>query len=105
MGSAATILYRRERKDMPAIDEEIQAAEEEGSPHRVARDHRLAQIHQANDLLMQPGRPGHEPRQQDHRQDDRGSAAGNGAPLSHLPAERSRPWRARQRRCSPVRPE
>jgi NADPH-dependent glutamate synthase beta subunit-like oxidoreductase len=28
MGSAATILYRRERKDMPAIDEEIRAAEE-----------------------------------------------------------------------------
>ena len=30
MGAQATILYRRERKDMPAIDEEIQAAEEEG---------------------------------------------------------------------------
>jgi NADH-quinone oxidoreductase subunit F len=42
MGSSATILYRRERKDMPAIDEEIQAAEEEGvrfvflaAPHRI----------------------------------------------------------------------
>jgi len=45
MGSAATILYRRERKDMPAIDEEIQAAEEEGvrfvflaAPHRILGD-------------------------------------------------------------------
>ena len=30
MGANVTILYRRERKDMPAIDEEIQAAEDEG---------------------------------------------------------------------------
>jgi NADH-quinone oxidoreductase subunit F len=42
MGAKPTILYRRERKDMPAIDEEIQAAEEEGvrfiflvAPHRI----------------------------------------------------------------------
>jgi NADH-quinone oxidoreductase subunit F len=42
MGARATILYRRERKDMPAIDEEISAAEEEGvrivylaAPHRI----------------------------------------------------------------------
>jgi NADH-quinone oxidoreductase subunit F len=42
MGAQPTILYRRERKDMPAIDEEIQAAEEEGvrfvflaAPHRI----------------------------------------------------------------------
>jgi NADH-quinone oxidoreductase subunit F len=42
MGANATILYRRERKDMPAIDEEIQAAEEEGvrfvflaAPHHI----------------------------------------------------------------------
>jgi len=42
MGATATILYRRERNDMPAIDEEIQAAEEEGvrfvfqaAPHRI----------------------------------------------------------------------
>jgi NADH-quinone oxidoreductase subunit F len=41
-GAQVTILYRRERKDMPAIDEEIQAAEEEGvrfvflaAPHRI----------------------------------------------------------------------
>jgi NADPH-dependent glutamate synthase beta subunit-like oxidoreductase len=45
MGASATILYRRERKDMPAIDEEIQAAEEEGvrfvflaAPHRIVGD-------------------------------------------------------------------
>jgi NADPH-dependent glutamate synthase beta subunit-like oxidoreductase len=45
MGSAVTILYRRERKDMPAIDEEIKAAEEEGvkfvslaAPHRILGD-------------------------------------------------------------------
>jgi NADH-quinone oxidoreductase subunit F len=42
MGAGVTILYRRERKDMPAIDEETQAAEEEGAkfvflaaPHRI----------------------------------------------------------------------
>jgi len=42
MGAQPTVLYRRERKDMPAIDEEIQAAEEEGvhfvflaAPHRI----------------------------------------------------------------------
>ncbi len=45
MGSAVTILYRRERNDMPAIDEEIEAAEEEGvrfvflaAPHRILGD-------------------------------------------------------------------
>jgi NADPH-dependent glutamate synthase beta subunit-like oxidoreductase len=45
MGGKVTILYRRERKDMPAIDEEIQAAEEEGvkfvflaAPHRILGD-------------------------------------------------------------------
>jgi NADH-quinone oxidoreductase subunit F len=45
MGSSATILYRRERNDMPAIDEEIEAAEEEGvrfvflaAPHRILGD-------------------------------------------------------------------
>jgi len=44
-GGEATILYRRERKDMPAIDEEIQAAEDEGvhfvflaAPHRILGD-------------------------------------------------------------------
>jgi NADPH-dependent glutamate synthase beta subunit-like oxidoreductase len=45
MGADVTILYRRERKDMPAIDEEIKAAEEEGvhfiflaAPHRILGD-------------------------------------------------------------------
>jgi len=45
MGANATIIYRRERKDMPAIDEEIQAAEDEGvrfvflaAPHRILGD-------------------------------------------------------------------
>ena len=44
-GADVTILYRRERRDMPAIDEEIQAAEEEGvrlvflaAPHRILGD-------------------------------------------------------------------
>lgn len=44
-GAEATIFYRRERKDMPAIDEEICAAEEEGvrfvflaAPHRILGD-------------------------------------------------------------------
>ena len=42
MGAEVTILYRRERKDMPAIEEETRAAEEEGArivfcaaPHRI----------------------------------------------------------------------
>jgi NADH-quinone oxidoreductase subunit F len=41
-GSTATVIYRRERKDMPAIAEEVDAAEEEGvrfvflaTPHRI----------------------------------------------------------------------
>jgi NADH-quinone oxidoreductase subunit F len=45
MGANATIFYRREREDMPAIDEEIQAAEDEGvrfvflaAPHRIVGD-------------------------------------------------------------------
>ena len=45
MGASATVFYRREREDMPAIDEEIQAAEEEGvrfvflaAPHRILGD-------------------------------------------------------------------
>jgi len=44
-GADVTILYRRERRDMPAIDEEIRAAEEEGvrmvflaAPHRILGD-------------------------------------------------------------------
>ena len=41
-GAAATVIYRRERKDMPAIQEEVDAAEQEGvrfrflaAPHRI----------------------------------------------------------------------
>ncbi|MCX6620211.1 MAG: FAD-dependent oxidoreductase, partial [Acidobacteria bacterium] len=44
-GGEATIVYRRERKDMPAIAEEVHAAEEEGvkiaflaAPHRILGD-------------------------------------------------------------------
>ena len=41
MGAEATIVYRRQRKDMPAIKEEVEAAEKEGvssasSPRRTA---------------------------------------------------------------------
>jgi len=45
MGAQATIVYRRERKDMPAIKEEVDAAEREGvkllflsTPHRILGD-------------------------------------------------------------------
>lgn len=45
MGAQATIVYRRERKDMPAIKEEVDAAEKEGvkllflsTPHRILGD-------------------------------------------------------------------
>jgi NADH-quinone oxidoreductase subunit F len=45
MGSDVTVIYRRERKDMPAIREETDAAEEEGvkftflaTPHRIVGD-------------------------------------------------------------------
>ena len=41
-GAQATVIYRRERKDMPAIQEEVDAAEQEGvrfrflaAPHRI----------------------------------------------------------------------
>ncbi len=44
-GTEATVFYRRERKDMPAIEEETQAAKDEGAkfvflaaPHRVIGD-------------------------------------------------------------------
>ena len=47
MGADATILYRRQRKDMPAIKEEVDAAEKEGvrlsflsMPHRILGDAR-----------------------------------------------------------------
>ena len=45
MGSEATVIYRRDRKDMPAIKEETDAAEAEGvkfvflaTPHRIVGD-------------------------------------------------------------------
>jgi NADPH-dependent glutamate synthase beta subunit-like oxidoreductase len=45
MGSDVTVVYRRERKDMPAIEEETAAAEDEGAkiaflaaPHRIIGD-------------------------------------------------------------------
>ncbi len=45
-GAAATVVYRRERKDMPAIVEEVAEAEQEGvqfrflaSPHRITGEH------------------------------------------------------------------
>jgi NADH-quinone oxidoreductase subunit F len=45
MGAEATIIYRRQRKDMPAIKEEVEAAEKEGvrlaflsAPHRILGD-------------------------------------------------------------------
>ena len=45
MGAEVTVIYRRERKDMPAIPEETEAAEHEGvqflflaTPHRIVGD-------------------------------------------------------------------
>ncbi|HTP32935.1 MAG TPA: FAD-dependent oxidoreductase [Candidatus Acidoferrales bacterium] len=45
LGAEATIIYRRQRKDMPAIKEEVDAAEKEGvrlsflsTPHRILGD-------------------------------------------------------------------
>ena len=45
MGAEVTVIYRRERKDMPAIREETEAAEDEGAkfvflatPHRIVGD-------------------------------------------------------------------
>jgi NADH-quinone oxidoreductase subunit F len=45
LGADVTIVYRRERKDMPAIQEEVEAAEHEGvkfaylaAPHRIVGD-------------------------------------------------------------------
>ena len=46
LGASATVIYRRERKDMPAIEEEVEAAEQEGvrflflaAPHRIVGEH------------------------------------------------------------------
>jgi NADH-quinone oxidoreductase subunit F len=46
MGADVTIVYRRERKDMPAIKEEIEAAEAEGAAFvYLAAPHRIMGIH------------------------------------------------------------
>jgi NADPH-dependent glutamate synthase beta subunit-like oxidoreductase len=46
LGASATVIYRRERRDMPAIAEEVEAAEQEGvrfvflaAPHRIVGEH------------------------------------------------------------------
>jgi NADH-quinone oxidoreductase subunit F len=46
MGSEVTVIYRRERKDMPAIREEVEAAEAEGASFvYLAAPHRILGIH------------------------------------------------------------
>ncbi|MGA2436771.1 MAG: FAD-dependent oxidoreductase, partial [Bryobacteraceae bacterium] len=46
MGAEVTVVYRRERKDMPAIEEEIEAAEAEGaSIAYLAAPHRIVGVH------------------------------------------------------------
>jgi NADH-quinone oxidoreductase subunit F len=61
MGADVTILYRRERKDMPAIPEEIEAAEREGArlvylaaPHRIVGD-RNGQVRAIEAVRTKPG--------------------------------------------------
>ena len=61
MGADVTILYRRERKDMPAIPEEIEAAEHEGAklvylaaPHRIVGD-RNGQVRAIEAVRTRPG--------------------------------------------------
>jgi NADH-quinone oxidoreductase subunit F len=46
MGAEVTVIYRRERKDMPAIREEVEAAEAEGANFVfLAAPHRIVGIH------------------------------------------------------------
>ncbi len=46
MGAEVTVIYRRERKDMPAIKEEVEAAEAEGASFvYLAAPHRIVGIH------------------------------------------------------------
>jgi NADH-quinone oxidoreductase subunit F len=46
MGSEVTVVYRRERKDMPAIREETEAAEQEGAKFAfLAAPHRILGVH------------------------------------------------------------
>src|ERR1019366_7219984 len=56
-----TIVYRRERKDMPAIPEEIEAAEHEGAklvylaaPHRIVGD-KDGRVHAIEAVRTKPG--------------------------------------------------
>jgi NADH-quinone oxidoreductase subunit F len=61
LGADVTIVYRREREDMPAIPEEIEAAEHEGakiaylaSPHRIIGD-RNGQVRAIEAVRTKPG--------------------------------------------------
>ena len=61
LGAEVTVVYRRERKDMPAIPEEVEAAEAEGvrvayllSPHRIVGD-RNGQVRALEAVVTRPG--------------------------------------------------
>jgi NADH-quinone oxidoreductase subunit F len=61
LGADVTIVYRRERKDMPAIPEEIEAAEHEGAklvylaaPHRIVGD-KDGRVHAIEAVRTKPG--------------------------------------------------
>jgi NADH-quinone oxidoreductase subunit F len=61
MGADVTIVYRRERRDMPAIPEEIEAAEHEGAklvylaaPHRIVGD-KNGQVRAIEAVRTKPG--------------------------------------------------
>jgi NADH-quinone oxidoreductase subunit F len=61
LGADVTVVYRRERKDMPAIPEEIEAAEHEGvrvaylaAPHRIVGD-RNGQVRALEAVVTKPG--------------------------------------------------
>ena len=61
LGADVTVVYRRERKDMPAIPEEIEAAEHEGAkivylaaPHRIVGD-KDGRVHAIEAVRTKPG--------------------------------------------------
>jgi NADH-quinone oxidoreductase subunit F len=61
LGAEVTVVYRRERKDMPAIPEEIEAAEHEGAkivylaaPHRIIGD-KDGRVHAIEAVRTRPG--------------------------------------------------
>jgi len=61
LGAQVTVVYRRERKDMPAIPEEIEAAEHEGvkvaylaAPHRIVGD-KAGQVRALEAVVTKPG--------------------------------------------------